>query len=193
MSDPLTPDPSSGAAPSPGNAPEARVGVVSAPPPGAPLPLDAIAPPPPGVAPQGATAPPPQRRLAPLSDRFRLARLVLEAALGEGGVAAPNEGPLRTRFTAEAGERLPGVTAVAAPGGGYAVSLHLDAHFVPLHPLADAIRGQVTQTVAAAGLDHELAQLDINFEDLAEPAPAPDAAAADPAPPPADAPPEQVV
>ena len=49
-------------------------------------------------------------------------------------------------------ERLTGVSCVAAPGGGYDVSLRLVAGLVALHPLGDRVRTAVMQSATVAGV-----------------------------------------
>ena len=62
------------------------------------------------------------------SERVRLARVALTAALGVPGVQGADAGPGDVAVTGTAlGARLEGVTCVAAPTGGYDVSLRLGA------------------------------------------------------------------
>jgi hypothetical protein len=99
--------------------------------------------------------------------RVRLARLALESALAVEGVAGLHAGPGATRVTSDGGERLPGVVATALPDGTYALSLHLVAQLVPLHPLAEEVRSRVTRAAGTAGLGGALGPIDITIEDLA--------------------------
>ena len=107
------------------------------------------------------------RPSAPPSDRVRLARLALDAALATDGVDGGTDGPVRMWVTVEQGQRYPGVTATVTPDGTHDVALHLVVDPVPLHPLADAIRTRAASDVAAAGLAEALGSIDIAFEDLA--------------------------
>jgi hypothetical protein len=87
------------------------------------------------------------------SDRVRLARTALAAALGVPGVVGVDSGADGAFVTETArGERLPGVTCVAAPGGGYDVSLRVIAGLVALHPLGDRVRTAVVRASAVAGV-----------------------------------------
>jgi hypothetical protein len=74
------------------------------------------------------------------SERIRLARVALAAALSVPGVARADGGPLRAHRT-PVGDSVPlvGVVCAAAADGGYAVSLRLIAGLVPLPALADRI------------------------------------------------------
>jgi hypothetical protein len=87
------------------------------------------------------------------SDRVGLARAALAAALAVPGVVGVDSGPYEAFVTeAPRGERLPGVTCVAAPGGGYDVSLRLIAGLVELHPLGERIRTAVVRASVVAGV-----------------------------------------
>ena len=56
---------------------------------------------------------------------------------------------------ADGGERLEGVSCIAAPGGGYDVSLRLVCDLVPLHPLGELVRAAVGRAAATAGIELE--------------------------------------
>jgi hypothetical protein len=62
------------------------------------------------------------------------------------------------------GERLEGVVCVAAPEGGYEVSLRLVAGLVALHPLGERVRAAVIRVARFAGIG--LAGVTIHFADL---------------------------
>ena len=62
------------------------------------------------------------------------------------------------------GERLQGVTCIAAPDGGYEVSLRLVAGLVALHPLGERVRAAVVRVASFAGI--ELAGVTVHFVDL---------------------------
>jgi hypothetical protein len=101
------------------------------------------------------------------SDRIRLARVALGAALGVPGVLAARAGPMGTRVTeTSAGERLEGVSCVAAPAGGYDVSLQLICGLVALRPLGQRIRATVMRAatiadVTAQSVSVHFAELDV--------------------------------
>lgn len=103
------------------------------------------------------------------SERERLARLALDAALGVDGVVSPHTGPGGTRVTSHGDERLPGVLATAFAGGGYGVELHLVTRVVPLHELADRVRSRVARAASAAGLADVLGPVDVTIEDVVIP------------------------
>jgi hypothetical protein len=100
------------------------------------------------------------------SDRVRLARTALAAALGVPGVAGVDSGA-DGAFVTETGrgERLPGVTCVAAPGGGYDVSLRLIGGLVALHPLGDQVRTAVMRASALAGV--AVGAVSVHFAEIA--------------------------
>ena len=99
------------------------------------------------------------------SARVRLARLALDAALTEPGVAGPHESLLH--FTLDGARRLPGVVCVAERDGRYAVSLHLVARPVPLLPLMEAVQQRVRESAAVAGLGAVLGTVSVRVEDVA--------------------------
>jgi hypothetical protein len=101
------------------------------------------------------------------SERIRLVLAARAAALLVPGVLGADAGPLGTFVTeASDGERLMGVVCVAAPGGGYDVSLRLVCGLVALHPLGDAVRAAVMR---AARIDRiELGSVSVHFADLAD-------------------------
>ena len=87
------------------------------------------------------------------SERVRFARRALTAALGVPGVLGADSGPNGTFVTeASPGERLPGVSCVAAPGGGYDVALQLIAGLVALHPLGEEVRAAVMRAAVTVGV-----------------------------------------
>lgn len=112
------------------------------------------------------------------SERVRLARLAEQAARGVPGVVGGLEGRVRLWVTVDRGERIPGVVVAAVGEGRHAVTLHLIARPVPLHPLGDSVRAAVETAADVAGLATALGPVDVAFEDLAE---EPGAAATTPA------------
>ena len=99
------------------------------------------------------------------SDRVRLARAARQAALAVRGVRAMDAGSAGSFMTgADDGERLQGVTCIAAPEGGYEVSLRLVAGLVALHPLGQRVRAAVVRVASFAGI--ELADVTVHFADL---------------------------
>jgi hypothetical protein len=100
------------------------------------------------------------------SDRVRLARAARQAALAIPGVRGTDSGAAGTFMTgAGDGERLEGVTCVAAPQGGYEVSLRLIAGLVALHPLGERVQASVVRVANYAAI--ELAGVSVHFADLA--------------------------
>jgi hypothetical protein len=99
------------------------------------------------------------------SDRVRLARASRQAALAVRGVRAMDAGSAGAFMTgADDGERLQGVTCIAAPEGGYEVSLRLVAGLGALHPLGQRVRAAVVRVASFAGI--ELADVTVHFADL---------------------------
>jgi pimeloyl-ACP methyl ester carboxylesterase len=87
------------------------------------------------------------------SERVRLARATRDAALRVPGVVGADAGALGGFMTAAGdGERLEGVTCVAAPGGGYDVSLRLVCDLVALQPLGERVRAAAGKAAAKAGI-----------------------------------------
>jgi hypothetical protein len=100
------------------------------------------------------------------SDRVRLADVALTAALGVPGVLAGQADPLRRRVTeTSTGERLEGVSCVAAPEGGYDVSLRLICGLVALQPLGERIRAAVRRAAVMAGITVQ--SVSVYFAELA--------------------------
>ena len=102
------------------------------------------------------------------SDRVRLAALTRDVALAVPGVRALDAGPARRFFTAGAGEIVSGVNCVAAPEGGFDLSLQLVCDLVPLRPVAERVRAAVE--TAAAGAEMIARSVTIRVTDVVEPA-----------------------
>jgi hypothetical protein len=114
--------------------------------------------------PSGPPASPPH---AVESERVRLARAARQAALTVRGVRGTDAGPAGLFFTAAGGgERLEGVTCIAAPEGGYEVSLRLVVGLVALGPLGERVRAAVSRVASFAGI--ELASMSVYIADLIE-------------------------
>lgn len=125
------------------------------------------------------------------SERVRLARLALESAIAEDGVAGADSGPLGLRLTQGGGEIVQGVTAAVTAGGRYELTLHLVGRLVPLRPLSDGVRAAVEQAAASAGLAERLEAVHIRWEGVNAPGDPPPTQAATPAgAPPASTPPQ---
>ena len=62
------------------------------------------------------------------------------------------------------GERLDGVTCIAAPDGRYEVSLRLVAGLVPLYPLGERVQAAVVRVAGFAGIP--LASVRVHFADV---------------------------
>lgn len=103
----------------------------------------------------------------PESERVRLARAALDAALEIPGVAGSTTGPLGAYVTGVGSARLPGVLAVAGAGGRYEVTLWLIGRPVDLVALADAVRDGVHRAAEEAGLLDRLGPIDVRWADLA--------------------------
>ena len=102
------------------------------------------------------------------SERVRLARVALTAALGVPGVQGADAGPGDVAVTGTAlGARLEGVTCVAAPTGGYDVSLRLVCGLVALHPLAERVRAAVMDAAGLTGI--VVPRISVHFAELVPP------------------------
>jgi hypothetical protein len=108
---------------------------------------------------------PSQQMIRSESERVRLARLVLAAAFAVPGVLGADAGP-QGAFVTEtaAGDRLPGVSCVAASPGGYDVSLRLVCGLVALYPLGERIRTAVMRAATLAGVTVQ--SVSVHFADL---------------------------
>jgi hypothetical protein len=111
--------------------------------------------------------PPRDSSTAPKSDRVRLARLARDAALQVPGVADTDSGTTGLFATAGGGERVPGVTCVAAHAGGYDVALRLRCELVPLPALGEHVNVAVRQATAVGDLP--VAGLRVEIVDVVEP------------------------
>ncbi len=101
------------------------------------------------------------------SERVRLARAALGAALLVPGVRAGDAGPARMHFTAAGeGQRLDGVTCIADGRGGYEVSLQLVCEAVPLATLSAQIHERVSGAASGADLTAVLGNISVRFSDL---------------------------
>lgn len=89
------------------------------------------------------------------SERFRLARLARDAALGVPGVVGTDTGPIGMFITVGGGERLDGVLCVATKDGGYEVTLRLACGLVSLPQLSEQVKAAVARSAALAGLPLE--------------------------------------
>jgi hypothetical protein len=102
------------------------------------------------------------------SERVRIARAALEAAVAAPGVAGATAGTPSTVLTADpTGARvLRGVTVAATADGGFDVLLRLVAHPVPLVPLGADVRRRVLLAAGRAGLAGRLREVDVEFADV---------------------------
>ncbi len=98
------------------------------------------------------------------SERVILARLAQIAALQVPGVLATDRGPAGLCVTAGGGERVEGVTCVAAPTGGYDVSLCLICRLVALHALGDQVSAALRRAASVAGIAVD--EIQVHFVDL---------------------------
>jgi hypothetical protein len=102
---------------------------------------------------------------APPSPRLALAALARDTALAVEGVVDLDPGVGGLFVTAGGGERVPGVRCLAAPEGGYDLSLRLVCRLVPLPALAERVRQAITIAAKAAQL--QLATVAITIADVA--------------------------
>ena len=101
-----------------------------------------------------------------VSERVRLARVALAAALGTSGVAGGRPGSSGLRTTADVPAPLTGIAVIAAPGATYEIVLCLAAELVPLAALADRVRARVAEAAGAAGLGGLVRSVDVEFVDV---------------------------
>lgn len=102
------------------------------------------------------------------SPRAELARLSLDVALDHADVIAGVAGPGGACVTTLDGERLEGVTAAAAPGGDYAVTLRLRTRVVPLRELADELRRRIVEAAAASELSGRPRSIEVQIVDVGD-------------------------
>ena len=101
------------------------------------------------------------------SDRVRLARLALDAALVVPDVLGAEAGLHGVRVTADPPARLlRGVSVIAQPDGRYAVDLRLVALMVPLVALAEEVRRRVQASAGRRGLADRLGTVNVEFARL---------------------------
>jgi hypothetical protein len=104
-----------------------------------------------------------------VSERVRLARAALAAALATPGVAGGRSGPSGLRTTGDVPAPLTGIAVTAAPGGTYEIVLCLASELVPLEALADRVRARVAQAAAVVGLADLVRSVDVEFVDVVGP------------------------
>lgn len=100
------------------------------------------------------------------SDRVRLARLALAAALVAPDVDRGDAGLRVPRVTPDPPGVLVGVAATAQADGRYSIDLRLVARPVALLSLADEVRRRVQREAARAELDDLLGEINVEFSDL---------------------------
>jgi len=105
-----------------------------------------------------------------VSDRVRLARLALQAALVVPDVLGAEAGVHGVRVTADppAGP-LRGVSVIAQADGRYAVDLRLVAGMVPLVALGEEVRRRVQASAGRDGLADRLGTVNVEFARLLPP------------------------
>src|SRR3954471_13570240 len=105
-----------------------------------------------------------------VSDRVRLARLALQAALVVPDVLGAEAGVHGVRVTADppAGP-LRGVSVIAQEDGRYAVDLRLVAGMVPLVALGEEVRRRVQASAGRDGLADRLGSVNVEFARLLTP------------------------
>lgn len=103
------------------------------------------------------------------SRRLRLALLAARAAQGTAGVSGLVADPRGVHATVSPSGTLPGVGITALPGGRFEVALHLRSELVPLYPLGDRVRKEITRVAVEAGLGSALGPISVEFEDVSHP------------------------
>jgi hypothetical protein len=103
------------------------------------------------------------------SERVRIARTALGAALAVPAVVGGDPGPNGLEVTTTAAERLPGVR-VTAGSKGWQVHLSLIARAVPLPSLGNEVMQRVLTAVAALDVEMDVSDVEVRFTDVVEPA-----------------------
>jgi len=104
------------------------------------------------------------------SDRVRLARLALGAALAVPDVIGAEAGVHGVRVTADPPVGLVrGVSVIAQAAGRYAVDLRLVARIVPLVALGQEVRRRVQASAGRDGLADRLGTVNVEFARLLTP------------------------
>jgi len=106
---------------------------------------------------------------SPASDRVRLARLALAAALTVPDVVRAEAGLGSTFVTVDFPAPLRGVSVVAEADGRYEVALRLVARPVPLYALGDTVRAQILALAEGEALAAAIARIHVDFVDVAVP------------------------
>ena len=110
---------------------------------------------------------PPAAAQATRSERVGLAQAAREAALAVPGVAGTDSGPTGLFTTAGGGQRIAGVTCVAAVDGGYDVALRLRCELVDLPALGERVKLVVRHAAARNGL--VVSDLRVDIVDVVDP------------------------
>jgi hypothetical protein len=101
------------------------------------------------------------------SPRMRLARMAHDVAMRTRGVVRSDIGPGGLFVSVGDGERVEGVTCVAATDGGYEISLRLVCALVPLQPIAEQVRTVVGAKALTAGI--HVVSVNVQVADVAGP------------------------
>jgi hypothetical protein len=86
------------------------------------------------------------------SPRMLLASMTYDVAMRTRGVVRTDVGPGGLFVCVGDGQRVEGVTCVAAADGGYEISLRLVCALMPLQPIAEQVRTVVGARAVAAGI-----------------------------------------
>jgi uncharacterized alkaline shock family protein YloU len=98
---------------------------------------------------------------------MRLARMAHEVAMRTRGVVRTDGGPGGLVVSVGDGERVEGVTCVAATDGGYEVSLRLVCALMPLEPIAEQVRTAICAKAVTAGI--HVSSVNVQVADVAGP------------------------
>lgn len=101
-----------------------------------------------------------------LSVRRRLAQLAAQAAASVDGAAGLHPDPGSAHVIEVAGDRLDGLSVLAAGQGRYDVTLCVAARPVPLHDLAERLRAQVHASAARENLAEAIGHVEIRVTDI---------------------------
>lgn len=101
----------------------------------------------------------------PASERVALAELARQAALDSHEVASLDSRPPLAR-TGGGREPVEGVGAIAAPGGGYEITLYVIARPVSLQRLGSNLRERVCRAAQANGLGDAIYGVNVIVTDV---------------------------
>lgn len=98
---------------------------------------------------------------------MRLAHMARDVAMRTPGVVRTDVGPGGLFVSVGDGQRVEGVTCVAATDGGYEISLRLVCALMPLEPIAEQVRTGIGARAVTAGIP--VSSVNVQVADVAAP------------------------